>query len=51
MKLMYVSMCTVCRFLSEEILFQDCFIIIIIISLFKEDYILSKLTYLTYGPL
>ena len=26
-------------------------IIIIIISLFKEDYILSKHTYLTYGPL
>ena len=24
---------------------------IIIISLFKEDYILSKHTYLTYGPL
>ena len=27
------------------------FYIIIIISLFKEDYILSKHTYLTYGPL
>ena len=38
----------------EEFVIAECviiIIIIIIISLFKEDYILSKHTYLTYGPL